>query len=621
MTLRYYQQQAHDSAMEWLRKNTAPAMIEAATGAGKSHIIAAVAESFYNLSGKNVLCTAPSAELVEQNHAKFLDSGNQASIFSASLGAKSLRHPVVFGTPGTIKNNMSKFCGKFGLIVLDECDGITPTIRHIIDGIRSKNDKLRVLGLTATPFRLGSGLIYAIDENDKPSREDECRDPYFTKKIFSIGARQLIEEGYLTAPVIGSIHGDHYDTKNLKLNSMGKFFPADIDRAFVGQDRKTARIVEDIITQAQYRRGVMIFAATVKHAEEIMASLPPQLSRMIGGQINTGTQERKRLVLDFKDKKFKYLVSVGTMTTGVDFTHVDVIALMRSTESIRLMQQIIGRGSRLEYAPGMPLDTIDQRLAAIASGSKPNFLLIDYAENIDRHCPDGDLYNPKITVPRSGGGGETITAKCELCRTENEFAARPNDDGFDIDEFGYYVDLMGNRIMSEYGPTPGHYGRRCMALHRQPDGSFEQCGYYWTYKECPSESCGEKNDIAARYCKACKTEIVNPNDKLIADFKARKRDPYLVQCDAVLSWSFKKTLSAKGNEVLKVDFVTSQRSFPVWYQIKSAAKWQIKQYEALIKATGGLEQAPGTITYRKQDTGFYEILAYNQEPDKLELTA
>lgn len=596
-------------------------MIEAATGAGKSHIIAAVAESFYKLSGKNVLCTAPSAELVEQNHEKFLASGNQASIFSASLGIKSLRHPVVFGTPGTIKNNMSKFCDKFGLVVIDECDGITPTIRHIIDNIRNKNYNLRVLGLTATPFRLGSGLIYAMDENDKPSREDECRDPYFTKKIFSIGAQQLIDEGYLTAPVIGSIHGDHYDTKNLKLNSMGKFFPADIDRAFIGQDRKTARIVEDIINQSQYRRGVMIFAATVKHAEEIMASLPPQLSRMIGGQINTGAQERKQLVQDFKAKKFKYLVSVSTMTTGVDFTHVDVIALMRSTESIRLMQQIIGRGSRLEYAPGMPIDTIPQRLEAIAAGSKKDFLLLDYAENIDRHCPDGDLYNPKITVPKAGGGGETIAAMCELCGTENEFVMRPNEFGHKIDEFGYYLDLMGSRIDTEYGPMPAHYGRRCMALHRQPGGDYEQCGYYWTYRECPNESCGEKNDIAARYCRFCKTEIIDPNKKLIAEFKARKRDPYQIQCDAVLSWSFKKTLSAKGNEVLKVDFITSQRSFPVWYQVRSANLWHIKQYEALIKTTGGLEQAPFSVTYRKQASGFYEVLAYNQEPDELELMA
>lgn len=73
--------------------------------------------------------------------------------------------------------------------------------------------------------------------------------------------------------------------------------------------------------------------------------------------------------------------------------------------------------------------------------------------------------------------------------------------------------------------------------------------------------------------------------------------------------------------MLKVDFTTEHRSFAVWYQIRSAKTWFIKQYEALIKVTEGLEQMPETITYRKQDTGFYEVLAYNQTPDKLELTS
>jgi len=130
--LREYQQEAHDAGMLWASKNTAPAVIEAATGAGKSHVIAAVSESFYDLSGKHVLCTAPSGELVGQNHEKYLATGNQASIFSASLGIKSLRHPVVFGTPLSILNSISKFGNKFGLIVLDECEGITPTIKNII---------------------------------------------------------------------------------------------------------------------------------------------------------------------------------------------------------------------------------------------------------------------------------------------------------------------------------------------------------------------------------------------------------------------------------------------------------------------------------------------------------
>lgn len=615
--LRYYQSDAHDAAISWARKNIAPAIMQLGTGAGKSHVIAALAETFYNMSGKHVLCTAPNSDLVLQNHAKFIATGNNASIFSASLKTKSLRHPVVFGTPLSIKNSIRQFGSKFGLIIPDEGEGITPTMISVIDSLRKENDKMRLVGLTATPFLLGKGLVYAMDENGKPSSPDDCRDPYYTQKIYTIRERELIDNGYLTEPLIGSIHGGHYDTIKMQVQSNGKFKQSDIDKAFVGKGRKTAKIIEDIIDQSRGKNGVMIFAATVQHAIECMESLPPELSRMIGGDINTGTRERLKLVQDFKDRKFKYLVSVGTMTTGVDFTHVDVIAILRATESIRLLLQIIGRGMRLEYAPGYPLDTIQERLVAILKGIKPNFLVLDYAENLERHCPDGDIFNPKVKSFKGKQSSELIIAKCEQCNTDNEFSARPNDAGFGIDRFGYFTDLDGNRIDSGFGDMPAHYGRRCMALHRQPDGKYEQCTYRWTFKPCPNESCQEPNDIAARYCCKCKTEIIDPNDKLIIDFKALKKNPFKMQCDKVLSWTFKKTLSAAGNEVLKIDFVTEYRSFSCWYQVRSSKTWLIKQYESLIKATNGLEVMPSTVTYKKEDSGFYAVFSYNQPEDHL----
>lgn len=598
--LRDYQKDAVESVINWIKKTVEPCLVELPTGAGKSLVIAEIAKRLVSISkGKKVLVLQPSLELLTQNSQKYKLTGESFSLFSASAGRKSLRHHVIYATPLTVKGSLSKFDDKFCAIIMDESHLLTPTIIKIIDSIKDHNKNLRVVGLTASPYTMTNGLLYKLDNNNKPTPEDKAKNPYFTKLVYKLNARFLIDQGFLTNPVLGST-GDKYDTEQLEIKS-GKFTTESIDRAFVGHGRKTSRIVEEIIFKSRGHKTIMIFGATIAHCEEIMASLPPKISRMIDG--STPKKEREQIIKDTKDLKIKYLVSCETMTTGIDIESVSIVAILRATLSPVLITQIIGRALRV-YP------------------DKKEALILDYTStNIDYFFPDGDLFSPKITVPKSTGGGETITAKCELCRTENEFTARQNDEGFDIDEFGYYVDLMGNRIMSEHGPMPGHYGRRCMALHRQPVGNFEQCGYYWTYKECPSESCGERNDIAARYCKACKTEIVNPNDKLIADFKARKRDPYQVQCDVVLSWSFKKTLSAKGNEVLKVDFVTEQRSFPVWYQIKSASTWHIKQYEALIKATGGLEQAPGTITYRKQDTGFYEILAYNQEPDKLELIA
>mgnify|MGYP000978863426 CR=1 FL=1 len=593
--LRPYQQAAHDAAINWIKRSIEPAIIEAETGSGKSHVIAAIAKSFYELSGKHVLCTAPSAELVQQNTDKFLLTGEKASIFSASIG-KSLRHPIVFGTPVSIKNSINKFSDKFGLVCIDEAHGITPTIKSIIDVMRDKNPMLRVLGLSATPYRLGTGLIYAIDENDKPSSPEECRDPYFKKKLFTIGGRELIEQGYLTQPIIGAIHGDHYDTLSMQLNSMGKFNANDIDRAYHGQGRKTSGIIADIVNQAKNRNGVMIFAATVKHAHECLESLPRELSAIVTGE--TPKHERANILARFKRRELKYLVNVSVLTTGFDAPHVDLIALLRATESIGLMKQIIGRGLR------------------ICKG-KQDCLILDYAENIDRHCPDHDIFNPEIKAYNASTGGEQIKAICELCKTENTFTARKNEDNLKWDEHGYYVDLDGNRIESEYGALPAHYGRRCLGLHLQRNGKYEQCDYYWTFKECGE--CGEKCDIAARYCPN-KHELINPNDKLIAEFRARKRDPYQLQCDKVLSWNQIKTLSQSGNEVLKIEYTTEYRSFTVWHQIKSGNAFFIKQYEKFLIATQGGDIMPESITYKKNaKTGFFEVMAYNQEVDKLEV--
>ena len=116
------------------------------------------------------------------------------------------------------------------------------------------------------------------------------------------------------------------------------------------QKRLTPFIINNIvdITEKFKRQGVMIFSSSVKHAEEIMTYLPKDDSRIVIG--DTDMTERNEIVEDFKKKKFKYLVNVSVLTTGFDAPHVDVIAILRPTESNSLYQQIIGRGLRL--SPG-----------------------------------------------------------------------------------------------------------------------------------------------------------------------------------------------------------------------------------------------------------------------------
>ena len=210
-------------------------------------------------------------------------------------------------------------------------------------------------------------------------------------------------------------------------NKMGNFSAADVDRAYHGKGRLTSKIVADVIAQSANRKGVLLFAATIQHAHEIMESLPPELSAIVSG--DTSKDEREIILMKFKSQTLKYLVNVAVLTTGFDAPHCDVVAILRATESMSLLQQIIGRGLRL-------------------SEGKQNCLVLDYAENIERHCPDGDVFNPTVKVSTTTDyDGEYLKARCPDCNGINEFIPRKNVDQFHIDE-----DRKSTRLNSSHIP-------------------------------------------------------------------------------------------------------------------------------------------------------------------------
>lgn len=599
MILRTYQQAAVDAAIAYIKKSFEPCLIEAATGAGKSLIISEVARWVNNRSGKKVLCLAPSKELVKQNHSKYLATGNPASIYCASIN-KSLAHDVVFGSPQTVKNDLVKFGDNFACIIIDEAQGITPTVRDIVSDIKRKNNKCRVIGLTATPYRTKTGYIYQYDENDKAVLEDQTIDPYFNKMVYRITAHELIGMGYLTPPNCELEHAESYDTSNIKNHTAREY-----EQVFEGKGRLTSMIVADVVEKSQNRMGIMFFCATIQHAYETLESLPPNNSRIITGK--TTKKDREQILEDFQHMRFKYLVNVDILTTGFDAPHVDGIAILRSTESAGLLQQIIGRGLRLHK-------------------NKNDCAVWDYAGNLENHCPDGDVFNPTIKVFKSKSESFTIEAVCPECNTINEFAGRNNPDGFDHDENGYFVDLAGSRIMTDDDqPMPAHHGRRCYG-QSIIKGHADRCEYRWTFKQC---DCGHENDIAARYCESCKEELIDPNEKLKLEFTKMKSDPYSMTTDKVLSWRAQNWTSIKGNEMVKVDYTTEYRSFPIWYWPNKCDQWRSLCMAALGKEVDSVDEfmqivdefeavMPKTITVAKnRKSKFYECFGHNKQEDLL----
>jgi DNA repair protein RadD len=584
LKLRYYQDDAVNAAINWVKSTKESCIIELPTGAGKSLVCAALANELHKISnGKHILCLVPSRELLQQNAEKLRLTGSNVSLFSASVGETCLKNAMVIGTPVSVKNQIHRFGSKFCAVILDEAHKISPTVKSIIDSLLLVNPNLRVIGMTASPYRLSQGYIFAIDANGKMLDDTQAKEPYFKRLVYRLDARELIEQGFLSNPVIGATNA-HYDTSGLTQNKMGNFDSATVDKAFIGKGRLTSSIVADIVEKSQGRKGVMIFAATIQHAHEVMESLPRGLSQIVTGE--TPKQERELILSQFKSNKLKYLVNVAVLCVGFDAPHVDTIAILRATESVALLQQIIGRGLR------------------ICEG-KSDCLVLDYAENIERHCPDGDVFNPEIKASGGGESGVPVKAKCPSCNGVNEFSKRRDVDAEQpIDENGYLLDLEGNRIEVEgLGAMPAHYGRRCTftVVNR---GVIDRCSYRWTFKECPE--CGHDNDIAARYCANCKSELIDPNDKLKLEH-AQIKDATILQTEECLDVQVTPTLSKAGNECLKVKFTTPTRSFLVWFN-KSTPKQTALQIEFELAQNLSIK----TVTYRKEGD-FFKIYGYNKE--------
>ncbi|NGZ12993.1 DEAD/DEAH box helicase [Vibrio aestuarianus] len=460
-TLRPYQSDSVKAVIHYFRKHSTPAVIVLPTGAGKSLVIAELAR----LAKGRVLVLAHVKELVEQNHAKYEGYGLQGGIFSAGLGRKETEQQVVFASVQSVVRNLDAFKNQFSLLVIDEChrvpDEKSSSYQKVISHLTQLNPGIKVLGLTATPYRLGMGWIYQYHTRGQV-RSEEPR--FFRDCIFELPIRYLLDEEFLTparmidAPVLS------YDFSQLKPTNTGRYKEAELDMVIEQSKRATPQIVEQIIHLAQQKQGVMVFAATVRHAQEIVQLLPKEQTAIVIG--DTPTPERDAIIQQFKQRKIKFLVNVSVLTTGFDAPHVDLIAILRPTESISLYQQIVGRGLRL--SPG-----------------KTECLILDYAGN------NYDLYQPEVGEPKPDPNSEIITIPCPACGFNNNFWGK-------LDAAGFLIE---------------HYGRRCQGyLTDEETGEREHCGYRFRAKYCGE--CGADNDIAARICHECDATLVDPDKKL-----------------------------------------------------------------------------------------------------------
>ncbi|MEP4892525.1 MAG: DEAD/DEAH box helicase [Aliiglaciecola sp.] len=537
--LRDYQTQAVEACIKHFRHSDDPAVIVLPTGAGKSLVIAELGR----LAKGRVICLAHVKELVEQNHQKLLATGSPAGVFSAGLGQKNTTAKTVFASIQSLSANLDGFPEPASLIIIDECHRVgmdeSGQYHKTLAHFRALNPRVKVLGLTATPYRLGSGWIY---QQHYHGYTRPCISSFFKKCIFELPLQQMVKKGYLTPPIHYDAAIAHYDFSLLTESLDGEQNTDDIalNELIHKHPRVTQAVTEQILQLSQDRQGVMIFAATIDHAKEISGYLPTEQTALITG--STQIKQRDELIAAFKAKKIKYLVNVSVLTTGFDAPHVDVIAILRPTQSISLFQQIVGRGLRL--SPG-----------------KKDCLVLDYTNN------GYNIFQPEIGEKKPTQDSVAVQIHCPQCGFANAFWGRKDTEGNILE----------------------HFGRRCQGLLESPEelSAESQCSYRFRFKNCPY--CNQENDIAARQCQHCSEKLIDPDDALRKALNLKNNKvlrcaaitPEVIWADKCLKITYHDEDGLTLSETFRFNYKNSRQTFNEQFARRIANASQSVQFQSL----------------------------------------
>lgn len=350
----------------------------------------------------------------------------------------------------------------------------------------------------------------------------------------------MIEQGWVVPPVFGypDDSDKQYDFSHLK-PSEWDYDEAELD-AVVSDHQKLLAVCQDMIDKSSDRKGVLVFAATQRHAKQIAAAMKDLgVDPATIGVITDKTKSKDRMDILAKAKTgaIKYTINVAVLTTGVNVPYWDTLVFMRPIGSLVLLIQAIGRVLRLLILEGdVPMFersnlfglTKEDRLALIATSSKPDALVMDYAGVMDTM---GHLYDNQIVEQ-----AELDKAKKE----KKDLIICPA-----CDEAG---------IGTMNAPT----ARRC--IYRDANGA--RCEHFYHFRLCPS--CGTKNDQVARECRSCKRMLIDPNAAL--------NNKHYVDGESIPVRSMKAGHGSGGKLWFRYELSTGETPMEVFYPHAGANK-------------------------------------------------
>jgi DNA repair protein RadD len=385
MELRHYQQSAIDELMAWFDKNpNGNPCLELPTGAGKSHVIASLCKNIIQeWPDQRIVMITHVKELIEQNAQKMRQHWPNApmGIYSASLKRRQLSEAITFAGIQSIRLRAADV-GHVDLIIIDECHLVghkdEGSYRKFINDLMEINPSLRVIGLTATPYRLGHGLI-----TEKPALFDAIISPV------SCSIQRLVADGFL-APLRSKS-----TTAKLSVEGVGKrggeYIESELQKA-VDNSMTNQEVVTEIIERAGDRRSWLIFCTGIHHSYHIRDLL---IEYGIRAETITGDMpmlEREKIIRDYRSGEITALTNANVLTTGFDAPDTDLIAFLRPTISPGLYVQMAGRGMRLK-------------------SHTDHCLVLDFAGNVEFHGPI-----TAVEPPSKKGNGVAPIKECPECK-------------------------------------------------------------------------------------------------------------------------------------------------------------------------------------------------------------
>lgn len=387
--LRPYQASAVEALYAFLaEKDTNPCVV-IPTGGGKTHVIAKVCQDATSCwgGGGRVLVLAHRKELLEQSVEKIsrYAQGVDIGVYSAGLGRRERKGQIIVAGIQSVFRRADRM-GKFDLILVDEAH-LIPTdgegmYRKFLKTAKELNPIVRMIGLTATPYRMTTGWI--------------CSEANLLNEIcYEVGVKTLIDCGHLCNLVSKSgLKASLPDLSEVHLRG-GEYIPGEVETAFTDDHEKVRSAVSEVLEYAKDRKKVLIFACGIKHAGMIEeAIVDTGVDRTTVGSVFGDTPEilRAGAISEFKNGSLKYLINVNVLTEGFDAPNIDLIALMRATKSPGLYYQMVGRGLRL-------------------CEGKENCLVLDFGGNVERHGTVDRVIPGEVTS--SGAAKMKTCPKCQ----------------------------------------------------------------------------------------------------------------------------------------------------------------------------------------------------------------